>query len=53
LLDFVYKEKTLNIPRSIILNQDIDEETAVAEVSSTQGLKEQGILEVNGNIFTY
>ena len=53
LLDFVYKEKTLNIPRSIILNQEIDEETAVAKVSSTQGLKEQGILEVNGNIFTY
>ena len=53
LLDFVYKEKTLNVPRSLLLNQDIDEETKRTIVSNTAEFQNKGTFEVNGNIVNY
>lgn len=53
MLDFVYKEKTLNVPRSLLLNQDINEETRKAIVSNTAEFQNKGTFEVNGNIVNY
>lgn len=53
LLDFIKKEKRIKVIRSMTLSEEIDEESETISLSSTQELKDEGVLAINGNIIRY
>ena len=53
LLDFLYNEKTLNVPESKKLIGDIDEDSTDIILSDTVGMPESWYVEINWNIIWY
>lgn len=53
ILDFLYEEKTLNIPKAKDTIEDIDSDTKIVKLSDLEWLPTRWHLEINGNIISY